>query len=160
MKTKLQALHQYLCKQLTGNVHAKKIHATQAGGELIVNGEDRGNGGYRIANWFYQAGILIENFPHNKLDPNTLFALVACWISEFDPERDENDELGNPDIEIDVNNEESADVLIKIAFEESIELIPDPKGLVLWNSQTYRVNPVEIWIAEEGEITNAANDNA
>ncbi len=157
MESKLQGLHRYLIERLKGHVHAKKIHATQAGGALINNGEDMGNGGYCIANWFYQAGILIEDFPHNKVSPSNLFALIACWITEYDPDRNENEQLEDPDIDIDVNNEESADVLIELAFEEPIELIPDPNGLVLWNGETYRTNPVEIWVAEEGEFTNASD---
>lgn len=155
METKLKGLHQYLIERLNGYVHAKKINATQAGGELILNADDRGNEGYLIANWRYDAGILVEQFPHHKISPATLFALIACWLTEFDPSRTDNEELAHPELDIEVNNEESADVLVKLIFEEPVTLVQDESGLVVWQGEHYRVKPIEIWIAEEGEITHA-----
>ncbi|KLV07976.1 phage tail protein [Photobacterium ganghwense] len=160
METKLQHLHGFLVDSLKGLVHPGKIHASQAGGKVIVDGEDRGNEGYRIAYWQYDAGVLIESFPHLKMDPKTLFAMLACWISQFDGDRDVLDDLSDPEIEVDENNEATADVLIRITFAEQIEIVPDENGPIVWNDIRYKLNPVDIWVAEEAEITNDAGNYA
>ncbi|KDM89704.1 phage tail protein [Photobacterium galatheae] len=160
METKLQHLHGYLVDSLNGLVHEGKIHATQAGGQVIVDGEDRGNDGFRVAYWQYDAGLLIEGFPHLKLDPKNLFALLACWLDEYDSDRDVLDDLRDPEIEVEENNEATADVLIRIAFAEPIEIVPDENGLIVWNQNRYKVNPVDIWVAEESELTNEAGNHA
>ncbi|MDD1792525.1 phage tail protein [Enterovibrio sp. ZSDZ42] len=160
MQSKLAGLHKYLIDSLKPFVHKKKIFASQAGGELIGNGEQRGNGGVIIANWRYDAAILVEDFPLKKCSSMTLLALVSCWLSEFDADRTENEDLNDPDIEVDVTSEESADVFIKLAFEEPLEIVPDPKGPIVFEGERYRVDVTEVWVANDSEISNATDDNA
>lgn len=120
---------------------------------IVVDGEDRGNGGHIAAYWRYEAIISIEEFPHRLLDPRNVFALLACWLADYDKERDIH-ELDDPEITVDVINEESADVLIEIEMMEPIEMIPDEQGLITWRNQKYRVQAVPIDVAEEYELIN------
>ncbi|MCR9686226.1 phage tail protein [Vibrio antiquarius] len=154
-KTKLEHLTDYIVSHLNSNVLDNKIDAWQENGSIVPNGEDRGNGGYIACHWKYNAVISIEEFPHRLLDPRCLLALVACWLSDYDVTRNE-DELGDPDLSVDVISSEVADVAIELEMMEPIELIPDPAGMITWRGETYRVQAVEIYTAEEAELVNEA----
>ncbi|EJT1895927.1 phage tail protein [Vibrio alginolyticus] len=154
-KTKLEHLTGYIISHLNSNVLDNKIDAWQENGSIVPNGEDRGNGGYIACHWKYNAVISIEEFPHRLLDPRCLLALVACWLSDYDITRNE-DELGDPDLSVDVISSEVADVAIELEMMEPIELIPDPAGMITWRGETYRVQAVEIYTAEEAELVNEA----
>ncbi len=154
-KTKLEHLTDYIVSHLNTNVLDNKIDAWQENGSIVPNGEDRGNGGYIACHWKYNAVISIEEFPHRLLDPRCLLALVACWLSDHDVTRNE-DELGDPDLSVDVISSEVADVAIELEMIEPIELIPDPAGMITWRGETYRVQAVEIYTAEEAELVNEA----
>ncbi|EPB0664763.1 phage tail protein [Vibrio alginolyticus] len=154
-KTKLEHLTDYIVSHLNSNVLDNKIDAWQENGSIVPNGEDRGNGGYIACHWKYNAVISIEEFPHRLLDPRCLLALVACWLSDYDTTRNE-DELGDPDLSVDVISSEVADVAIELEMMEPIELIPDPSGMITWRGETYRVQAVEIYTAEEAELVNEA----
>ncbi|WP_274025592.1 phage tail protein [Vibrio parahaemolyticus] len=154
-KTKLEHLTDYIVSHLNTNVLDNKIDAWQENGSIVPNGEDRGNGGYIVCHWKYNAVISIEEFPHRLLDPRCLLALVACWLSDYDVTRNE-DELGDPDLSVDVISSEVADVAIELEMIEPIELIPDPAGMITWRGETYRVQAVEIYTAEEAELVNEA----
>ncbi|EOG7713440.1 phage tail protein [Vibrio parahaemolyticus] len=154
-KTKLEHLTDYIVSHLNSNVLDNKIDAWQENGSIVPNGEDRGNGGYIACHWKYNAVISIEEFPHRLLDPRCLLALVACWLSDYDITRNE-DELGDPDLSVDVISSEVADVAIELEMMEPIELIPDPAGMITWRGETYRVQAVEIYTAEEAELVNEA----
>ncbi|EJG2254648.1 phage tail protein [Vibrio parahaemolyticus] len=154
-KTKLEHLTDYIVSHLNTNVLDNKIDAWQENGSIVPNGEDRGNGGYIACHWKYNAVISIEEFPHLLLDPRCLLALVACWLSDHDTTRNE-DELGDPDLSVDVISSEVADVAIELEMMEPIELIPDPAGMITWRGETYRVQAVEIYTAEEAELVNEA----
>ncbi|MFA0085352.1 phage tail protein [Vibrio sp. 10N.261.51.F12] len=153
-KTKLEHLTEYIVGHLNSNVLDNKIEAWQERAAIVVDGEDRGNGGHIAAYWRYEAVVSIEEFPHRQLDPRNLFALVACWLSDCDTERDIH-ELDDPEISVDVISHEAADVLIEIEMMEPIEMIPDQQGLITWRGTRYRVQAVPIDTAEEYELTNA-----
>jgi len=150
-KTKLEHLTYYIVSHLNSNVLDNKIDAWQERAAIVVDGEDRGNGGYIAAYWRYEAVISIEEFPHRILDPRNLFALVACWLSDYDKERDIH-ELADPEISVDVISHEAADVLIEIEMMEPIEMIPDENGLITWRGKRYRVQAVAIDVAQEYEL--------
>ncbi|QXO19217.1 phage tail protein [Vibrio ostreae] len=154
VKTKLEHLTDYIVSHLNSNVLDNKIEAWQERAAIVVDGEDRGNGGHIAAYWRYEAVISVEEFPHQQLDPRNLFALVACWLSDYDTERDIH-ELSDPEISVDVINHETADVLVEIEMMEPIEMIPDEQGLITWRGVKYRVQAVPIDTAKEYELSHA-----
>ncbi|EGR7975502.1 phage tail protein [Vibrio vulnificus] len=152
-KTKLEHLTEYIVSHLNSNVLDNKIDAWQERAAIQVDGEDRGNGGHIAAYWRYEAVISIEEFPHRKLDPRNIFALIACWLTDYDSERDTYD-LPDPELTVDVVSSEAADVLIEIEMIEPIEMIPDEQGMITWRNQKYRVQAVPIDVAEEYEMNH------
>ncbi|EJN6829076.1 phage tail protein [Vibrio cidicii] len=152
-KTKLEHLTEYIVSHLNSNVLDNKIDAWQENGSIVSSGEDRGNGGYIVCYWKYNAVLHVEEFPHQRLDPRCLLALVACWLSDHEEDRNEQ-ELEDPTLSVDVISSEVADVAIELEMVEPIELIPDPAGAITWRGETYRVQAVEIYTAEEAELVN------
>ena len=150
-ETKLQHLTRYLIESLKTSVLDNKIDAWQENITLIVNGEDCGNGGIRIARWKYNSVISIESYPQNLLDPRYLLSAVACWISEHDHQRTDYG-LSHPSISIDYLDDATVDVSIELELFEDIEMIPDDNGILSYIGQRYRVENAHIYIAEEFEI--------
>ncbi|UPR49532.1 phage tail protein [Vibrio cyclitrophicus] len=155
-KTKLEHLTDYIVSHLISNVLDNKIDAWQENGSIVPSGEDRGNGGYIACFWKYNAVISVEEFPHQLLDPRCLLALIACWLSDHEEERNEQ-ELEDPTLSVDVISSEAADVSIELELMEPIELVPDEAGMIIWRGTRYRVQAVEIYTAEEAELVNEAD---
>ncbi|HIF9333356.1 TPA: phage tail protein [Photobacterium damselae] len=155
--TKLEHLTQYLQNSLKNKVLSNKIEAVQDTGTICPDGEDRGNGGFIVAQWRYNASIIIEEYPHNIIDPKVLLALVACWLTEFDSARN-YDELGDPEVDVEVLDHEKADVVIEIELIEPIEMIPDEDGDIVYRGINYRVQTVPVYVADEMEVNNDFSD--
>ena len=147
-ETKLQHLTRYITESLSSTVLDNKIDAWQENMLLIVNGEDRGNGGIRIATWQYNAVISIEAYPQNLLDPRYLLSAVACWLSEYDCNRSDIG-LSDPNISIDVLDDSTVDISIELELSDHIEMIPDRSGLLCYKGQNYRVETAQIYTAKE-----------
>jgi len=156
--TKLEHLTGYIISHLNTNVLDNKIDAWQENGKLIISGEDRGNDGILICYWRYRAVIRIEEFPHQLLNPYNLFALIACWLSDFDSERDEEEDMDDPDLSVDVLSHAIADVSVELDLMEPVEMIPDPLGMISYRGKTYRVQSVPVDTAEEAELVNETAD--
>ena len=156
-QTKLEHLTTYIVSHLNSNVLENKMDAWQENGSIVPSGEDRGNGGYIACYWKYNAVISVEEFPHQLLDPRCLLALIACWLSDHEEERNEQ-ELEDPTLSVDVISSEAADVSIELELMEPIELVPDESGMITWRGMRYRVQAVEIYTAEEAELVNETND--
>ncbi|MEZ8343452.1 phage tail protein [Vibrio cyclitrophicus] len=152
-KTKLEHLTDYIVSHLNSSVLDNKIEAWQEGGSIVPSGEDRGNGGYIACFWKYNAVISVEEYPHQLLDPRCLLALIACWLSDHEEDRNEQ-ELEDPTLSVDVISSEAADVSIELELMEPIELVPDEAGMITWRGKKYRVQAVEIYTAEEAELVN------
>jgi len=156
-QTKLEHLTAYIVSHLNSNVLENKMDAWQENGSIVPSGEDRGNGGYIACYWKYNAVISVEEFPHQLLDPRCLLALIACWLSDHEEERNEQ-ELEDPTLSVDVISSDAADVSIELELMEPIELVPDEAGMITWRGMRYRVQAVEIYTAEEAELVNETND--
>ncbi|WP_325891101.1 phage tail protein [Grimontia sp. NTOU-MAR1] len=150
-QTHLEHLTDYMCAHMSGVVLANKIDAWQENAQLTVSGEDLGNGGFLMAQWQYQAVVSIEGFPHKAIDPRYLLASVACWISEFDPDRSQKG-LADPSVSVDVLDDGSVDVAIELELCEDIQMVPDSEGHIRYQGTQYRVEAVPIWTAEDVEI--------
>ncbi|PKG57749.1 hypothetical protein CXF82_08130 [Shewanella sp. GutDb-MelDb] len=149
-KTQLQQLTEFLLASLKPVIKANDIDAWQERGTLILSGEDKGQEGYQVAKWKHSAVIALENFPHRKINPYNLFAMVSAYLIDSDWPRDEYG-LEDPEIDIDVVSKDSATVLIEVQLMDDIDLIPDDNGPVQFNGGRYRVSLVPINIADSIE---------
>ncbi|MDZ7869735.1 MAG: phage tail protein [Rheinheimera sp.] len=146
-KTQLQQLTEFLLCSLQPYVTANTIDAWQEGGTIILSGEDLGTG-YQVAKWKHRAIIAIENFPHLKVAPYNLLAMLAAFLLDSNWPRDELG-LEDPTLDIDVVSNDNATVIIEVELVDNIDLIPNASGPVLFNGNRYSVESVVINVAEE-----------
>ncbi|QYK02439.1 phage tail protein [Shewanella psychrotolerans] len=146
-KTQLQQLTEFLLASLSPIVKANNIDAWQERGTLILSGEDLGANSYQVAKWKHSAVIAIEKFPHRKVNPYSLLAMVAAYLIDSGWSRDEP-QLADPQIDIDEESADTTTVLIEVELLDDIELVPDVNGPVLFNGARYRVTQAPLYIAE------------
>jgi hypothetical protein len=150
-QTQLQQLTDFLMQSLSPIVKTNDLDAWQEGGTLILNGEDKGNDGYQVAKWKHHAVIALERFPHRRINPYNLLALVAAFLIDSDWDRDEYG-LDDPQLDIDIISKDHATVLIEVQLIDDIELLPDNNGPILFNGERYRVSLVPLNIAETVDV--------
>lgn len=150
-KTQLQQLCEYLLTSLKAVIKTNNMDAWQERGTLILSGEDKGQDGYQVAKWKHTAVIAIENFPHRKVDPYNLLAMVSAFLIDSGWPRDEYG-LDDPEIDIDVISKDNATVLIDVMLIDNIDLIPDPKGPVLFNGENFYVSLATYDFAETVDV--------
>lgn len=64
----------------------------------------------------------------------------------------DRDEIATPDTDVDILDDETADIEITISFEEDVHAVPDPAGTIVLSGQHYRLADVNIKYAEDGEV--------
>lgn len=150
-KTKLQALGEFLLGSLSTVITKNNIDAWQERGTLVLNGEDKGQDGFQVAKWKHTAVIAIENFPHRKINPYNILAMVSAFLLDSEWPRDEYG-LSDPEIDIDVISRDNATVLIDVELIDDIELIPDENGPVHFNGARYYVSIAPVEFAEDVDV--------
>lgn len=148
--TQLQKITEFMLQGMQPYVTANSIDAWQEGGTLILNGEDLG-AGYRVAKWKHNAVVVIENFPHRKVAPYNLLAMLAAFLLDSGWPRDEFG-LSDPTLDIDIISKDNATVIIELELLDDIDLIPDEAGPVLFNSERYSVATVPVNVAEDVDV--------
>jgi len=132
---KLQALHTFLVEQ--NLVDENQVASWMENGKPEACAKSLGNG-IRVCRLSYDALVSIERFSGNE---DLLLALICVWLMDVDPER-EDDELPPPDIDIDILDNGTADVELRVAFIENIDLVEDANGLVPFKGKTWSVASV------------------
>ncbi len=154
---KMQALRSHI-QNCLGKQIAQQLDAEMSNIELILSPRNMGKG-VDIAYQRYTAEFLIDRLPFKKYDPAVLFANVAAWLMDNDDEREEQlGELKDPDVEVVVEDEHNAEVLIQVVFEEPIKVVEDENGDIYWRGKRWSIQEYEIWVAEnlrEVVISNA-----
>lgn len=143
---KLRDLKAHLIS-LLGDKIAKRMNCEMGSVQLILSPKHMGNG-FNIMVQRYDADFLFEGFPFKEYDPAILFANVGAWLMDHDSERDDTD-LSDPDIEIVMEDESSAEILINLEFEEAVKVIEDPNGLVHWNNKRWSIEAYEVYTAKK-----------
>ncbi|MCP3941007.1 MAG: phage tail protein [Desulfobacteraceae bacterium] len=139
---KLSTLARHLLR-LPG-VNRDKIEAFADLGKLSLCATDLGQG-FEIGKFRYDAVFSIERFP--AAQAQLLLAVLAVWIAENDPGRDLLN-LNDPDVDVTLEDEQTAFVQISIEFEEPLSIVPDPAGPITWEGQQWRVDDVPIDVAD------------
>ncbi|MGI2146259.1 phage tail protein [Shewanella frigidimarina] len=155
--TQLQQLAEFLLSNLSPLVKANDIDAWQENGTLILSGEDKGADGYQVAKWKHSAVIALERFPHRRVNPYNLLAMVAAFLIDSNWQRDEYG-LEDPQLDIDVVSKDHATVLIELQLLDDIDLIPDETGPVPFNGERFRVSLVPLNIAETVDVQQKGAD--
>ncbi|MBU0969672.1 MAG: phage tail protein [Proteobacteria bacterium] len=116
-------------------------------GKLCPSGKDLGNG-LEIGRFKYDAVISIERCPARLA--TLLLAVLVVWLTENDPDRDLLG-LGDPDIDVTLEDEQTVFVQITVEFDESLSIVPDKDGPITWDGKQWRVDEVPVDVAEDLE---------
>ncbi|GLP98677.1 hypothetical protein GCM10007891_05310 [Methylophaga thalassica] len=147
---KLQAITDYLLN--LNMVAAENIDAWAENARFVGVAKDMGNDGMVLFRLHYTAAIVIERFPHQEHPAELLFGHVIAWLMDNDDLREEL-ALDPPETDIDILDNQTADLEINIDFVEDVEIIQDAAGPLRLNGERYRLAPVRIDYALEGEVT-------
>lgn len=143
----LKALNDYLTKKL-GSAISKKMTTEMGRSELQLTTKNMGQG-LNLMVMTYDAEFYWERFPFKKFGVATLYALLGAWLMDYD-NRDEYD-LSDPEVDVTIEDESNAELLITVEFREPIMVVEDPDGLIELSGKTYKIAPYEIWVAENFE---------
>lgn len=138
--------HIELC---VGQPIAKLLQAEMADIDLDLSPKNMGDG-IHIMNQRYIAEFYFDRFPFKKYDPAVLFANVAAWLMDNDDERYEDlgPDLGEPSIEVVIEDEKNAEIIIQVAFQEPVKVTEDENGPIYWRGKQWSIAAYEVWVAE------------
>ncbi|MBI9080278.1 MAG: phage tail protein [Pseudodesulfovibrio sp.] len=137
---KLQALTKAL---KDAGVSDDTIYSFADQGVLTPTGKDLGHG-FEVGFFKYDAVIQVESYED---DAYSLLAFITTWLQMNDPDR-EDQGLADPNIDISLNDNSTADVELAVEFEESLQIVPDESGPIMYDGQQYKVADVPIDVAE------------
>lgn len=141
--SKLKALHKWLGD--SGLFDIEQLDSWMEDGKLIPRSKNLGADQIQVCQLQYDAIFSIEGFTQK---PESLFVLICLWLSEHDSSRDD-DKLPAPDIDIDVLDEEQADVEIKVVFKEDIQLIKTAGGAFGYKGSGWDIAPAQVYEADQ-----------
>lgn len=129
--SKLQALHAHIdAHQL---IMPERFDSWMEDGKLTPANKNLGADQLLIGRLHYDALLSFEAFTGN---PALLMAVVCAWLIDHDPTRDD-DQLPQPDIDVDMVDDNRADVEIRIRFRDDIEMVRDAAGPLAMNGEQW-----------------------
>lgn len=153
---KLRNLRAFLVT-VVGDKIAKRMDCEMSNISLNLTPVNMGHG-FDLMQQRYTVEFLFDKFPHREYDPAVLFANVGAWLLDNDSERDDLDELGDPEIDIILEDEKNAEVLITIEFEEPVKITELVDGPIYWRGKRWGIAQYDIDIATAFQLTASRSD--
>lgn len=142
---KLKALTTYLIERNLVMPEQLDSWANQVSPEMIWKQDVKG---LHFANMRYSATFVLERFGG---EPGRLMALVGSWLENHDSDRDGLSALV---YDIEMLDNDLADVEITVEFVEPQYLAEDPAGEIEAFGKIWSFIPFDLWVAEEGEVSS------
>lgn len=152
---KLQALTQHIKAMLPHQIH-HSIDVWMEDVQLHLVPEDKGQG-FDIGQIEYTAQFSFERFPFKQVDPATVMAGVMAWLMDNDESRSDY-ELEDPSFDVEPESEDTVIMTMEIEFLESLMVVEDESGPILWQGQRFKLAPYEIWVAEYASVNGSDMD--
>lgn len=121
---------------------------------LTPSGKATTEGGYIIYRQQYDAVITIERYAHAAQPVELIFSHLTAWLMDNDNARSDN-RNASINTEVDVLDEQTADIIISIGFYEDVEIVPDVDGPITFNGETFRLAESIIDYAETGDVVES-----
>jgi len=142
---KLRDLKQFI-EETVGPRIAQRLECEMSKVSLELTTKSTGHG-FDMLVQHYEAEFYFDKFPFTKYDPAVLFSNVAAWLMDNDGEREYDDDLLDPEVEVTTEDETNAEILINVAFKEPIKVIEDPEGLIHWRGKRWSVQQYDVHVA-------------
>ncbi|OCH66712.1 hypothetical protein A6E00_23460 [Vibrio diabolicus] len=143
---KLRDLNEFLIS-VVGDKIAKRMECEMGKVELKLETKHMGHG-FDLLYQRYVADFYFDKFPFKEYDPAVLFANVGAWLMDNDSDRFRIEDLDDPYVDVVLEDEKNAEVLVSVMFEEPVKVAADPDGPIYWNGQRWKIEEYEIWQAE------------
>lgn len=130
-------------------VAAEQIDSWVENPQIIPSAKSLGQGTVVLYRQTYDAVIYIERFNHQAHPAELLFGCVCAWLMEND---DDRDEIAAPRTDVEILDDNLADIEITISFEEDVIAVLDPAGLIELGGERYRLAGPVINYAESGDL--------
>lgn len=152
IKLKYQQLTDYLLEFLPQAYHGN-FYSWIDQGDIINEGKTLTDKGEILFYLEYSATLFLTEFPHKKINPLQLMALLQDWLNSQDEERCLQDNYKTP-FDLDILDDELADLSFNIDFREPIYLeqaqkLPENTPHFDKLKQGELTNSAEIWTGEE-----------
>lgn len=133
--------------------YRKNLLAWIESGTLIDQGKNVTAEGVEIAHIRYKATLLFNELPFNQINVAEIMANIQLWLNENDELRYQLD-FADTDFDVDIYDDDTADLTFIVEFQEPITATATPpaKDTLMIDGISYRINPIEIYIAEEVEV--------
>lgn len=133
--------------------YRKNLLAWIESGTLIDQGKNVTAEGVEIAHIRYKATLLFNELPFNQINVAEIMAHIQLWLNENDELRYQLD-FADTDFDVDIYDDDTADLTFVVEFQEPItaKATPPAKDTLMIDGISYRINPIEIYIAEEVEV--------
>ncbi|KGQ31233.1 hypothetical protein P375_08125 [Gallibacterium genomosp. 2] len=134
--------------------YRKNLLAWMESGTLIDQGKNVTAEGIEIAHIRYKATFLFNELPFNQINVAEIMANIQLWLNENDELRYQLD-FADTDFDVDIYDDDTADLTFIVEFQEPITATATKKpakDTLMIDGISYRINPIEIYIAEEVEV--------
>lgn len=148
---KLQQLTEFLLN--LNLVAAEQIDSWVENPRMVPRGKVVSEGQLVLFTQTYDAIFAIERYPHKRHSAELLFAHVSAWLIENDSERAQLG-LSNPQTDVDVLDDKTADIELTIAFEEDITAVLDEDGPISYMGGQYKLADVAIDYVNEADMAS------
>jgi hypothetical protein len=92
----------------------------------------------------YDAVLIFDDFPFRSINPQLLFLLINVWIEQLTDSFSYKVEE-NPTLDVDIIDEELADITVSVKMTENLYMVEDEKGDIPFNNKRYRIDNPVIW---------------
>lgn len=161
--SRLESLTQFVCNAIPERVAGTEFASEMSGIEYVMRQRELGLGQYQLAIQRYTVFLSWERLPYRLFDPNNISALVAVWMTENEGE-DENSrdlEFSAPEMDVDVVDDENADVTVTLTISESLIIRESETGSIPFDGRMWEIATPVTLVAEEFDvkITDVVHDD-
>jgi len=145
---KLEALKNYLITK--SNLSVEAISAQVQSMVLKPQGSDEGNQ-VLLHTLCYQASLNLIGFPYEAQEIARLNAHLMTWLADQDDRKELKDAF--PSITLDLQDEQTANLEMSLAFEERVYISPNTMGEIEYGGKMWELGMAEMDLALDAEVT-------
>ena len=108
--------------------------------ELLRSGKALGMGQLRIGVRRYNGVMGWDRWPYRQCNPDLLFALVCAWLDDHGNALREQLKAGDPEVYVEIRDNQSAIVMITVPLADEITLRPDDEGQIPYSGRRYQLD--------------------
>lgn len=116
--------------------------------KIVPSGELLSEGGIVLFRYEYDAVFAIDRFPHGTHSAELLFGHFCAWLME----NDEREQIAEPRVDVDVIDDQVAEIQMGIDFREDVTAVDDPAGPIELNGKRYRLGTPETHYVTGGDL--------